>query len=298
MIDEEQDLLETEDTTENLPGEEISPDDAELPEDDFETVSLTGTQKLWIAAATLASFFLFTVYLMPYDLILRYFIAQYAGPVRIDFLKFEPGLIGPHMIEELKVQVPNGTFIEAETVESGLATRDLLSNRARGTIRAEELDLSTAMVAGQIGEADLALDLRNIGGGLAQMQGSMALKTGFIKLSKLPETLPLPITAEDIRIKQLNLRMRANRGNLNFDGSSLQSNLFNVTLRGGGRTAGGLASLNLNARVCIKPDSRLEETNPDIFGYFTLLGGSGAAGGEKCLDLTGSLAAPRMQPVQ
>lgn len=298
MIEEE--LLEADD---EVAGEipalaEPAAESEELLEDEFEMVTLSGRQKIWIGAATLFSFLFFAVYFLPYDLIIRYFLGQYSSSVRIDFIKFDPGLIGPDVIKELKIQVPNGASFQADTVESGLAYRDVLSNRARGNITLENLDISTASVAGNVANADIALNIRGYEEGLGRMQGSIALKTGFINLSKLPEALPLPINPKDIKIKELNLRLRANRGNLNFDGSTVRSNLFGVTIRGGGRTTGGMESLNLNVRVCIKPDARLEETNPDIFGYFSLLGGSGAAGGEKCIDLSGPLGSPQMKPVQ
>lgn len=284
-IEEEQPTL----TQAEAPGE--------LLEDEFETVTLSPVQKIWIGAVTLVSFLFFAVYFMPYDLLVRYVLAQYASSVRIDFIKFEPGLVGPDLIKELQIQTPNGASFEAAKVESGLAYRDILSNRARGRVTFEDLNISMSSFAANIAGANLDLNVRGYEEGLARMQGSVALKTGFINLRQLPENLPIPISPGDLKIKELNLRLRANRGNLNFDGSSLQSNLMSVSLRGGGRTAGGLDQLNLNVRLCLKPDPRLEETNPNIFGFLIMMGGSGAAGGEKCMDVTGPLSAPQMKPV-
>ncbi len=284
-----------EEIEEALPGVQTATED--FPEDEFETVTLSLRQKLLIGGATLFSFLFFTIYFLPYDLIIRSLINSYAGSVRVEFKTFDPGVIGPDVIEELKIQVPNGSFFGADRVESSLSIRDVLSDRANGTVKLENFDVSMNFFAGNIDQADITLDLRNYQGGLARMQGFIGIKTGFIKLAKLPEVLPIPIAPEDIKIKQLNLQLRTNRGNLNFDGTTLQSNLFNVTLRGGGRTSGGLESLQLDAQLCVKPDPRLEETSPDVFGYFTILGGTGAAGGEKCLQLTGPAGSPAVKPL-
>ncbi|MCB1139378.1 MAG: hypothetical protein KDK23_11510 [Leptospiraceae bacterium] len=269
---------------------------AEL-DDDFEETTLTRTQKFWIALTITVSFIFFSIVFFPLEILIRSNLQDPAQGFQADFTSLDLNAFGADEIQDFQFRA-GGFSISSPKVESSISWFGLMKQDLRGTVRMPESLTITAgdtLLSGKQAQLNLSLP-----GGLelpvASWNGSIELQLMDFRFSSLPSGIPLPIAASDLEIKEGSLKLGFSAGGVSFEGSRIQTNLFNIRLLGGGTVRGNLATMQLKGRICLQPVSDLQDKNPAIYDFYTAFGGAG--GGELCFKLEGNLANPRFLPEQ
>ncbi len=296
MADEE--LLEEQ---EEISAQTVEPDPALLDEpgleldDDFEETELTGRQKIWIGVSVISSFVLFFILLFPLDIVIRKLLQNPEIGMQADFTSLNLNAFGSDDIQGFQFRAGNFA-ISSPQVESTVSWTGLLRDDLTGIVTLNgPFDLQAGDVAVQGKKALLKLNLPD---SMAQPAstwvGDIELELQGVNFTALPSGIPLPLSPSDLRVSQGRIRMGFDGGGVNFEGSSLQTNLFNIRLTGRGTIRGPLATMQLNGRICLRPVSDLQQENPAIYDFYTAFGGAG--GGELCFKLEGNLSSPRFLP--
>ncbi|MEQ8353458.1 MAG: type II secretion system protein GspN [Leptospiraceae bacterium] len=264
-------------------------------DDDFEETTLTGRQKIWIGVSVLLSFVVFFVALFPLEIIIRSVLQDPQSGMQADFTSINLNAFGSDEIEGFQFRVGNFT-ISSPLVESGISWIGLLKDDLQGNII---LNGKFSLQAGDVAvTGEKAMLKLNLPESLAQPAstwvGDLELELQSVNFTALPSGIPLPISPSDLVVSQGRIRMGFDGGGVNFEGSKLQTNLFDIRLTGRGTIRGPLASMQLNGRICLRPVSDLQQENRAIYDFYTAFGGAG--GGELCFKLEGNLSNPRFLP--
>jgi hypothetical protein len=287
--EEESELLQTSET------ESLLADTGPDVEDEFEETTLAPSQKFWIGVVTVVSFLLFSIAFFPLDSLLRDMLQNPQSPVRLNFTSLDLNLFSEDEITDLGFRAGNFT-LNANRVESGLSWLGLMRNDLKGVIAVPEglsLQAGDLSITGK--RANIILDLdkaRELPA--SQWNGAIQLELQDVRFASLPSGIPLPLSPEDLEVPAARINASFTSGALSLERSSIQTNLFNISIGGGGRIPGTLGSMVLDGRLCLRPVSNLQEENPAIFGFYTAMGGTG--GGELCFLLKGNLSNPQFQP--
>ncbi len=278
-----------------LEGEELELSGLEGRDDETEIVRLTWRQKIVTGVAVLVSFLLLSIVLLPYEQVLRFTLDKYARVVRIDFssIKFSP--FGTDEISGLKIALPDGTSLSADAVQSELKIREVLAGNPNGVVSMVGVDINTQNFGMKTRTVEVNISLANAGGAMEEMNGDVTVKTGKLDLKKIPENIiPIPIQTGDVRIASFLLKARFRNGNLVLDETNMKSNVFDLRVTGGGKLQGPLGGTRMDAKVCVKPAKDLETENAGLFAMY--IAGGGAAGGELCFAMKGTLGSPAFEP--
>ncbi|MBI38368.1 MAG: type II secretion system protein GspN [Leptospiraceae bacterium] len=296
MADEE--LLEEQ---EEISTQAVEPDPSLLDEpgteldDDFEETTLTSRQKIWIGVSVISSFLLFFVLLFPLDIIIRKLLQNPETGMQADFTSLNLNAFGSDDIQGFQFRA--GSFaISSPQVESTVSWIGLMKDDLEGTVTLNgPFDLQAGDVGLQGQKALLKLGLPDsMQQPASTWVGDIELELQGVTFTALPSAIPLPLSPSDLKVSQGRIRMGFDGGGVNFEGSSLQTNLFNIRLTGRGTIRGPLAAMQLNGRICLRPVSDLQQENPAIYDFYTAFGGTG--GGELCFKLEGNLSSPKFLP--
>lgn len=262
--------------------------------DEYESYSLTGRQKIYTGLAAFIAFLVAVFIFLPYDLVVRSAVAKFGGgQIQLDFDTLNLGVLGADRLTNMRLALGPGFAISAADVASTLSKRHLMAGNARGQLAMDRLSLDLGPVEVTTGRFDADLALNGFQGPARNMSGSVAIKTGAIKLSKLPETLPIPASPEDIKISRAELMLAIQNGRVSLNGTKIDSNLFAITISGTGVAQNTFSDMSLDARICLRPAGNLEEQNKTIFDFYVMAGGP--AGGQLCFALKGNLDRPDFQ---
>ena len=296
----DKDLVESDDSEIEVPEDEaeaalLAVEEEE--EEELEAGRLTGRQKLTVLLTVVVSFVIFSIILLPYDLLLREFVfSRIARMVRIDFSSMDLNLFSSDEIEDLSVTLPDGSFVKAASVVSGIKYRDMLAEHPQGTITLNDAQISIGNFAVESSAIQVVMNLRNIRDGMAKWLGSLSVRTGKLNTQRLEGLLPVSLPLEGLVMNSLTVNLRFAQGRMTFDGTRAVTNFFAVSFNGAARlAAGGFSSARLDGKICVKPADDLEEKNNTLFGYYLAAGG--AAGGEKCFSLRGTPKSPSFNPM-
>ncbi len=277
--------------------EDMSAEEAllEIHDEEFETVRLTLRQKLTVGATILISFIIFSaVVFLPLDLVVRAVLAKYSRMMRIDFMSLDLNLFEPDKISGLKIFLPDGSSIQAEEIQSQLGYREMMIGHPHGTLNVQNFDVSMSSFACVFRSISTAVDLQDVMESLDRWKGELQVRTGPIDITSLPvEGLPIPINAADVKISSLIINAKFNEGRITLNGTSIKSNVFDITVSGTGRLSAGLTATRLETVVCLTPKPDLENINNVLFGLY--LAGGGTAGGRLCLNVTGTPGSPQFK---
>lgn len=277
-------------------AEEAGLDD-ELGEDldEFEESRLTMRQKLWVGLCATASFVVFLVIFFPLNEFLRYQLGSFSKQIQADFVDLDLNLFSPDTVDGLSVQLPNnGPRFTAGRIESQLAWLDLLGSAPDGPVRIDTAEFAMSDLAFTARQINLDIDIADVRNSLAVWDGQLDIQARGVRFDRLPlDKLPIPIDLSELKIGRLDLKLLFEDGAVSFPDGKLVSDLFRLTLKGSGRMGNTLGATTVDARVCIEPVSDLENKNPDLFTIYIM--GGGAAGGELCADINGSIGAPNFQ---
>ncbi|MBE7438476.1 MAG: type II secretion system protein GspN [Spirochaetales bacterium] len=262
--------------------------------DDYESYSLTTRQKIYTGLTVFLAFLVAIFFFLPYDLVVRSAVAKFGGgQIQLDFDSLNLGVFSADQLTNMRLALGPGLAITAADVESTLSKRHLMAGNARGELAMDRLSVDLGSVEVTTGRFDADLGLNGFQGPARSMSGNVAIKTGPIKLSKLPETLPIPASPDDIKITRAELMLAIQNGRVNLNGTKIDSNLFGITISGTGVAQNSFADMSLDARICLRPAGNLEEQNKTIFDFYVMAGGP--AGGQLCFALKGNLDRPDFQ---
>lgn len=266
-------------------------------DDDFEETTLTGRQKLWIAVATGVSFLLFSILLFPLDILVRSRLQNPEQPFQADFTALNLNLFGSDEIQDLQFR-SGGFSLSSPAVESSLSWFGMMRRDLDGTVRMPE---SVSIQAGDLALKGQQAALKfSLPGALeipaSNWIGEIELELKDVRFSSLPGRIPLPISPEDLEVPQGTIRLKFTGGGVDFEGSRIQTNLFLISISGGGQIRGSLATMQLKSRICLRPVSDLQQENRAIYDFYTAFGGAG--GGQLCFKLEGNLSNPSFIPEQ
>lgn len=294
MTDEE--LLE--ETPEEEKPDEIQPaDEAAGPVDEFEEEEdyrLTLKQKVLVGVALLVSTIFFSILFFPRDLLLRAVLSRAAPQIKVEFSSASPGLL-EQSFQSLRVGLPDGTSFASEDLQSKLSLVSLLNGSANGTVDLSNADYSSTGMSVRGKTAVLKLHVSGFNEGISGMRGDVVLQATDVGFDRLPQAMAQYVQIEPSRIKVRTVQIPVNfeETGLSIPEGRLTSNLFNIKMRVTGTYRGQvLDSMQLDGSyVCLKPDEKLEQDFPDIFGIYVFAGGTG--GGDLCFDIKGTLAQPQ-----
>lgn len=263
-------------------------------DDEVEENRLSGKQKLLVLLTVTVSFFVFTLFFFPLDELIRYQLRGLENQVSIDFADLDLNIIGNDTIDGFSAQLPQGVGgFSSEHIESDLAWRDLLAYSPDGTVQFQTSEFHMQGFAFDAATAELVVKIKDASRPLATWNGRVQLRAGGVKFTNLPlESLPLPINLQELNVRRLELMMNFANGNVDFQDSVLASDLFTIRLSGNGRLGRSLGATVLETKLCVKPAPDLETKNPELFGVYIM--GGGAAGGELCADVTGTIGQPQV----
>lgn len=269
-----------------LPG----PDDVLSEGEELEEIpKLSIKQKLLTGLAVLVFFLIFSLVFLPVEPIVRYALEKTSRTVRIEFGALELNVFSPDVISDLRVTTPDGSFIGASQLRSSLSYTSLLSEHAKGQIAVPKLSLEAAGLELSASTVNLDLNLRHLFQASNRWEGLVTLSSAKVQLVALPPLLKgLGIDLDPATVKIQSVRLQARLeadGRLILDGSSLNSNLFNIRLKGSGRVRQSIVAPDLDAEICLTPDRELETTNKALFDFYVTLGGT--AGGSLCPRMKG-----------
>ena len=269
-------------------------DDDTLLEDELEEYRLTGRQKLIVAATATVSFFIFSLVFFPLEGLIRYQLQQYEKLISLDFASLDLNFFGSDTIDGLRGNVPNaGIGFSAERTESELKWRDLISSQLDGPVRLQNVDFHMEGLAFEAATLELFTRIPNLQSPLATWNGRVQIRGGGMQITELPlASLPMPVNIDQLRVQKLDLIMKFANGTVDFEDTVLISDLFTARLTGTGRLGGNLGATGLHAKLCLRPGADLENKNPELFTLYIM--GGGAAGGELCADIAGSIASPQV----
>jgi len=260
----------------------------DIHEEELEAVRLTFSQKIIVGLSVFLSFLFFSLIFLPYEQIVRRALQSYSRMVRVDFSRLDLNLFDTDRVSDLRITLPDGTSLHATTLVSSLGYRELISAHPHGKVIVENLDVSLTNFALLIRSLESDVNLMDVTEGMDRWKGDLFVKTGAIEIQKIPESIPIPVTASDVKIHSVKLQLKFADGRVNMNGSSIKSNVFDIELSGSGRLGGG--SITLDTTVCLTPKPDLEQTNNILFGLYLAQGGS--AGGRLCLNVTGPPSSP------
>tara|TARA_Y100001937_G_scaffold122287_2_gene182602 strand:- start:142912 stop:143910 length:999 start_codon:yes stop_codon:yes gene_type:complete len=279
----------------------VEPDPALLEEpgqeldDDFEETTLTGQQKIWIGVSVAVSFLVFFVALFPLDILVRRALQDPQMGMQADFAALNLNAFGSDEIQGFQFRAGNFS-ISSPQVESSVSWMGLLRDDLDGVITlGGPFDLQAGDVSLTGTSALLRLNLPD-----AMVQpastwvGDLELELKAVRFNSLPSGIPLPLSPGDLEVRQGRIKMRFDGGGVDFDDSSLQTNLFTISLNGRGDIRGNLASMQLRSRICLQPVSDLQNENRAIYDFYIAFGGAG--GGKLCFKLEGNLSNPKFLP--
>lgn len=258
--------------------------------DDDQAVRLTFRQKMICIGAVIGAFFVFSIILFPYEIVFRYAISSYANGVSVDFTQIDFNIVGSHGAEGLRIATPDGSAFEFEEIESGIPLRGIFSGRPKGKVSIRNASVELPRYAFEAPAATLEMDLEGLDDNPQFWNGEFSLQTDLLKITRMPEDLPLPFSPDQIKIRHVKVTGRISEGNLNVAGTKLQSNLFNIDMEGTVRLLQPIEASQINVKVCLQPSPKLEEDNNAVYNMYIMIGG--AAGGNLCFPISGSFAAP------
>ncbi len=272
------------------------PEDEDLDalDEEFEESRLSGRQKLFVFLTAAVSFLVFTIVFFPLEELIRYQLRSFEKQLAIDFATLDLNVFGDDVVGGFSAQLPdNSGGFSAETIKSELSWVDLAAASPKGLVQFEDSELHMQGFAFDAATMDLTLDIDDANKILTTSQGSIQLLAGGVKFTQLPlDGLPIPISLDELNVRRLNLMLNFSNGGVDFQDSSLISDLFTARLTGTGRIGGNLGATALQATLCLKPVDDLENKNPELFTVYIM--GGGAAGGELCADITGTVSRPQM----
>lgn len=260
--------------------------------EDQEAEGLSRSQRRWVTLICLVSFIVFSVVFFPLDVFLRYVLKEALAGSQIHFSSLDLNVFGNDRIESFSLAMPEGRTIEAGFIESGLSKAGLISDDLNGKVSITKpaysgggTGLSAASIEMNFALSDALLPASN-------WNGSADVNVSGVSVEKIPSDIPLPIPLEDIRITSIDLKTNWNNGNVNYNGSRINSNMFLIKIDGTGRVRGqgNTTAVDLSGKVCLRPAGNLEQEHPQIYGFYIFQGG--AAGGQLCYNISGPVPGP------
>ncbi|MEQ9362929.1 MAG: type II secretion system protein GspN [Leptospirales bacterium] len=269
-------------------------DGADQIDDELEESRLTGKQKLLVFLTAVASFFVFTIVFFPLEELIRYQLRGFEKAVAIDFATLDLNLLGDDTMGGFSARLPdNSGGFSSESIQSELSWLDLAAVSPAGLVRFENSEFHMQGFAFDAATMDLNLNIDDANKILTTSKGRVQLLAGGVKFTQLPlDGLPIPISLDELNVRRLNLVMNFSNGSVDFQDSTLVSDLLTARLSGTGRIGGNLGATVLQAKLCLKPAADLETKNPELFTVYIM--GGGAAGGELCADISGTVSSPQV----
>ncbi|MCR9144565.1 MAG: type II secretion system protein GspN [bacterium] len=269
-------------------------EDLDLLDEEFEESRLTGKQKVFVFLTVTLSFWIFTAVFFPLDDAIRHQLRSYEKTVAVDFATLDLNLLGDDTMGGFSAELANVSIgFSAEQIKSELSWFDLLASAPKGLVQFENAEFHMQGFAFDAATMDLNLDIEDAERLLTTSRGRVRLLAGGVKFTQLPlDSLPIPISLDELEVRRLDLVLNFSNGGVDFEDSNLLSDLFTARLSGTGRIGQTLSSTTLQAKLCIKPGNDLENKNPELFTVYIM--GGGAAGGELCVDIGGTVARPQL----
>lgn len=291
----EEELLE--ETEEEQKAQESEESDAAVPAvDDFEEEEdyrLTLKQKVMVGVALLVSTVVFSVLFFPRDVMLRAVLSRAAPQLKLEFSAASPGLF-EQSFQSLRVGLPDGTSFASEDLQSRLSLISLIGGSASGKVDLVNADYASTGMNVRSKNAVIKLNMSGITEGVTLMRGDLMIEAADVSFDRLPAAVAQYIQIEPSRIKVRTIQIPVifEENGLSIPDGRLSSNLFNVKVRVAGTYRGQvLDTMQIDGSVCLKPDEKLEQDFPDIFGIYVFAGGTG--GGDLCFEVKGTVAQPQ-----
>jgi len=267
-----------------------------IDETEEEFARLSGPQKLFVGLAVLFSFLFFSLWFLynEPEPLARYLLKRYMSrKANIDFRKIDLNIFGSDELHDFTISTPDNIHLNAGHLRSSLGYWNMFNKQPRGALQARRISASFGKNTYKIKSADVKIDLTNVYLPPSEWNGEVDIDIRGIRMESLPP-LPAPagdvladkIAAKDVRIKGIRFKAKINAGRLTLQKSRLQSNIFNIDIKGSGRLTRTLTAPELNTTVCLRPHKDLEKKFGLIFEFYVNFL-QGTAGGQKCYYMKG-----------
>ena len=265
--------------------------DAALEEaEDFEPVSLSARQWIYVSLAILASFLFFAVVFFPAEDLVRY--VAYRILPGLSFQHLDLNYFGKDHIEKISFH-QGGMSFEAGEIESGLGWFSLARRYLKGPVIVRSIELSHPVLNLKAAKLRLDSDLGPLGFSEQApnpLSGSLKL---LLQSATLGQIAPLGIEAGLVKIKEGRIHIVMQEGALDLRDFSIKSNIFRIEIQNGSLgSSRNLATSPLRGKLCLTPMPPLRD-DEKFAGIRTIYELSGGNINERfCTELTGTFGKP------
>lgn len=270
-----------------------------IPED--EIVSFSWRQRLLLGAVIFFSFLLFSVFLFPYDHIIRYILTTRVSSPAISYQSLNLSMTGKSEIQALTLRFANGSIFRSTEVGSTVSIFQARRGNFHGVLESTLLEYTGPTFGFRARSGTFDFDLTGVLnsegpgflGPVQDWRGTLAIEVMGMDILQLPDNIPIPINLSQLEIQGFSTQAAFTDGDIQVQNARLISNLMEIDLTGSIRPGSDTARSPIDGRMCIVPDSTLQEVSPLIWGYVTM---AGSPGERICFLLSGTLGSPDLQP--
>lgn len=271
-------------------------------EEEIDSGKLSNLQKVSTTVLFLFSFVLFTVLFFPYQTVLRSVLQKYSKMIRVDFSNVEFNYFSNHKIYNLSLITPDNTALQLEKLSTNISLWNVISRNIHGDIQIEKPEIVFAGFEGSSDSMNAAINIDNIFDKMNQWKGDIVIEGNKMNIYSFPDKfkqlpIPLPINEDDIIINKYTFKFNMeNNSEINLAGTSINTNLFNITAEGKISYSSAPNITNLNCKVCLSPDKNLEKINKNLYGLYAMAVGNG--GKDICFSVKGPPTAIKFEVVK
>jgi hypothetical protein len=277
--------LSSEDSTEELPEEEIV-------EEDFEErdKSLSIKQIILLSLSGFIGLFLFIFSLFPIEEILHYYITrntQNSGFI-VDFKKLNFPILGTKSVDSLYVVTKDNIELKSEEVQFSLNLSEFYNGNIVSnseiyafSIETDELFLSSKSIQSDI---NLVQSERET----PTFNGSISINSGAGKITRIP-SFPVLGDLSGTSIKSITLNMKKNGTRISFEKAIVDLSIAKIQLKGRLDLSPNIKNSRLDMEICPKLSKEFITERQDISDMLTLMAKDGK---DPCIPLQGTISSP------
>ena len=269
---------------------------SEYPEEDYiqenQDSTLSRPQRRIVILIACTVFLFSTILFFPKDKLLNYYLAKYIEDIPLSYSKIRLNVWTASQVHNIEYLPSPQMNIKADKATWHGSLWDLQRKDLNGELSFSRLFLNLNALELFFPEFRMNFEIKNVKTAPYLWNAYLESQTKSMKILdlELPALEALPIAPQDIKIRSFFMKLIINEKKLYFDRVQLKSDIFDIRLDGYASLREKLSQSQLRASVCLKPDSKLEQNNNALFGFYLLAGGS--IEGELCIALRGSFENP------